>query len=154
VRVRYARTNCLHVVFLSVTLTALDCHIDYLYGDLEKEPRKISQPHRRKVLTNKWQKIMGQARELLEQNPGFTLFVTGHSLGGALATVFAFEAAASADPIIPKPVLCVTVAAPKSGNLAFRLAMEVSMARSAMQVSIQYSELLTCSLCCVVFADS
>jgi hypothetical protein len=118
-------------VLLTDMLTTLDCRIDYLYGELEKDPRTILQPHRRKVLTNKWQKIMAQAGELLEQNPGFTLFVSGHSLGGALATIFAFEAAASVDPIIPKPVLCVTVAAPKSGNLAFRLAMEVSMARGA-----------------------
>jgi len=62
----------------------------------------------------------------MEQHPGYALFVTGHSLGAALATLFSFEAAASDDPRIRKPVTCVAVASPKVGDLAFRLAVEVS----------------------------
>jgi hypothetical protein len=48
--------------------------------------------------------------------------VTGHSLGGALATLFSFSAAT--DDRIPKPVSCITFASPKSGNLDFSRAFE------------------------------
>lgn len=56
------------------------------------------------------------------------------SLGGALATLFAFNLAgggASEDMLgaqrvaIPKPVKCITFGAPPSGTLEFRTAFEV-----------------------------
>jgi Lipase (class 3) len=61
-----------------------------------------------------------------EGKPGYELYICGHSLGGALATVFAFEAAAANDDLIPKPVTCITTGSPKIGNLAFVDAFEVS----------------------------
>jgi len=73
---------------------------------------------------SKHEKIMKQLMELFEQYPGYRLYVTGHSLGGALATLFAFEAAASEDPRIPKPVSCINVASPKVGGLSFRRAFQ------------------------------
>lgn len=64
--------------------------------------------------------IMKDVRTLMEANPQYSLYTTGHSLGGALSTLFAFEAAA--DDRILKPVTCINIASPKVGNLAFRRA--------------------------------
>jgi len=54
---------------------------------------------------------------ILEKNPGYSLFVSGHSLGGALASLFAVSAACRAD--IPKPVRCITHAQPLVGDKYF-----------------------------------
>jgi len=48
--------------------------------------------------------------------------VTGHSLGGALATLFAFNAAAAPDSMIPKPVSVFSFASPYVGDESFRSA--------------------------------
>jgi len=48
------------------------------------------------------------------------LYVTGHSLGAALATLFAFEAAAQPDSMIPKPISCFSIASPYVGDESFR----------------------------------
>ena len=58
---------------------------------------------------------------ILKKNPGFSLFVTGHSLGGALASLFALRCACLED--IPKPVRCITHAQPLVGD--FRLLQSV-----------------------------
>jgi Lipase (class 3) len=51
--------------------------------------------------------------------------VTGHSFAGAIATLFAFLAAAEPDAIIPKPVTCVSIASPYVGDESFRLAHQM-----------------------------
>jgi hypothetical protein len=48
--------------------------------------------------------------------------VTGHSLGAALATLFAFLIAAEPDSVIPKPVTCISFGSPYVGDESFRLA--------------------------------
>lgn len=53
------------------------------------------------------------------------LYVTGHSLGGALATLFAFEAAAAPDSEIPKPVSLFSIASPYVGDESFRAAHQI-----------------------------
>ena len=53
------------------------------------------------------------------------LYVTGHSFAGALATLFAFLAAAEPDAIIPKPVTCVSIASPYVGDESFRQAHQM-----------------------------
>ena len=53
------------------------------------------------------------------------VYMTGHSLGGDLATLMAFEAATSTDARIPKPVTCISIASPEVGNIAFRQAVAV-----------------------------
>lgn len=57
--------------------------------------------------------------------PIHQLHVTGHSLGGALASLFAFLASAEADSIIPKPVTCITLGSSYVGDGSFRSAHQL-----------------------------
>lgn len=59
---------------------------------------------------------------VIEEYPGYKLYITGHSLGGALATLFAFEVASMPDTVIPKPVSIFTYGAPYVGDESFRQA--------------------------------
>jgi len=80
---------------------------DYLFGE-------------RNGQSSKYVEIMEHVSQLMAQNPdrrNYKLYVTGHSLGGALATLFGLYAAASST--IPLPVTVVSVASPRVGNLAF-----------------------------------
>lgn len=74
------------------------------------------------TIMNKYERIIGQAADLLKKNPGYKLFVTGHSLGAALASVFAFMAATETH--IPSPVMCVSIASPYVGGNNFRTAFQ------------------------------
>mmetsp|Transcript_26361 Transcript_26361/g.60729 ORF Transcript_26361/g.60729 Transcript_26361/m.60729 type:complete len:321 (-) Transcript_26361:476-1438(-) len=68
------------------------------------------------------QKILSEVKPILEENPDFKLFITGHSLGGALATLFGFYVAANDDPIYSKngPIQIFSASSPRVGNKAFR----------------------------------
>mmetsp|Transcript_1722 Transcript_1722/g.2662 ORF Transcript_1722/g.2662 Transcript_1722/m.2662 type:complete len:433 (+) Transcript_1722:160-1458(+) len=70
------------------------------------------------TLMSKYELIIAQAASLLKKNPGYKLFVTGHSLGAALSSVFAFMAAT--EESIPSPVTCVSIASPYVGGINFR----------------------------------
>lgn len=74
--------------------------------------------------TNKFDEIMNIVLPLIEKYSNFRLYVTGHSLGGALATIFAFKVAAS-NLAVQKPITCVSVASPKVGGNCFRKAFQV-----------------------------
>lgn len=52
---------------------------------------------------------------ILQKHNGFSLWVSGHSLGGGLASLFAVSAACRDD--IPKPVNCITHAQPLVGDV-------------------------------------
>jgi hypothetical protein len=69
----------------------------------------------------KFNKLMVEIDELRKQNPGFKLYFTGHSLGGALATFMTFCVAAS---LPDEHVICYAFGSPKVGNLAFRRAFQ------------------------------
>merc|ERR1712238_420463 len=59
-------------------------------------------------------KILHEVDTQLKINPNFNVFVTGHSLGGALATLFSFHLAALNHPLINKnTITCISVASPK-----------------------------------------
>lgn len=92
-----------------------DDSIDYIFGATATTE---DDPNRRK-----YDEIMDDIKPLLQANPGYKLYVTGHSLGGALASVVAFYLAC--DDSIPKPVTCITFAAPRVGDSGFREATNV-----------------------------
>jgi pimeloyl-ACP methyl ester carboxylesterase len=75
----------------------------------------------------KYKIIMTQLQQIFDECPDYSLYVCGHSLGGALATLFAFECAAATrddESSIPHPVTVITSGAPKVGNIDFLLAFE------------------------------
>jgi hypothetical protein len=72
----------------------------------------------------KCDEVVAHVLRLYDFYPGYRLYVTGHSLGGALATLFAFQVAASTDPRIVKPVTCISIASPKVGTMSFRRAFQ------------------------------
>ena len=79
---------------------------------------------RRKAEACKYDEIIEHVKKLFEgRKETYKLYVTGHSLGGALACLFAFEvAAASSNLGIPTPVTCVSVASPRVGDDHFQTA--------------------------------
>jgi len=73
---------------------------------------------------------------LLQEYPGYRVYITGHSLGGALSTVFAFQAAASTETWnlhLPTPITCISFASPMVGNLAFRRAFQTLERRGRLR---------------------
>ena len=71
----------------------------------------------------KYDEIMNYVVSLFEEKDrkkDYKLYTTGHSLGGALASLFAFEAAAEGK--VPLPVTCVSVASPRVGDESFQKA--------------------------------
>jgi pimeloyl-ACP methyl ester carboxylesterase len=100
---------------------------EYLYGRRSGSKTTTSEPidvtiAEATVEKQKYQVILAEVGAIFKDHPDYRLYVAGHSLGGALATIFSFEAAAKAD--IPKPVTCITSGAPKVGNLNFLVAFE------------------------------
>lgn len=75
---------------------------------------------------NKRDLILGQIGVLFEMHPNYRLYFTGHSLGMALATLLAAEAASLQDCGIPKPVTCIGIGSPKVGNRSFLRCFQVS----------------------------
>jgi len=83
---------------------------------------------------SKFDEVMTVLVPLIEQNPGFNVYCTGHSLGGALATLFSFYLATSTKySTIPSPVTCVSVASPKLGNESFRKAFQLLEERGELR---------------------
>lgn len=68
---------------------------------------------------SKSEAIMGRLHELFGTYKDYKLYVTGHSLGAALSTLFAFRAADN-NGIPNKPVMNVSFASPFVGDQKFR----------------------------------
>lgn len=80
---------------------------------------------------SKYEIIEDQVIAVLDRHPGFKLYVTGHSLGGALSTLFAFMASARDE--IPKPVTCVSVASPYVGDRSWKKAFQFAESRGLLR---------------------
>jgi hypothetical protein len=65
------------------------------------------------------QEILGKLQNLFMKYPEYTLWVTGHSLGAALSSMFAFQAATHAG-IPNRPVMNVSFASPYVGDETFQ----------------------------------
>lgn len=79
--------------------------------------------------------VMADAKRQLKANPGCQLFITGHSLGGALSTLFGFYAAID-DEIVDLssgPVVVYSIASPFVGNWKFRMAFQELERRKRLQ---------------------
>jgi hypothetical protein len=78
--------------------------------------------------TNKYQQIIHNLQNLLtkeESLRSYPINVAGHSLGGALATLFCLYLVLETDTIQPElPVTCITFASPKVGNIQFARAFQ------------------------------
>jgi len=70
----------------------------------------------------RYEQIRKDVKPLLKGEEGYSLYVTGHSLGGALATLMSFKLAGSNKEWIPRPVTAVTYASPYTGNDGYRKA--------------------------------
>ncbi len=73
---------------------------------------------------SKCQVILEKVSSVFRDYPEYSLFTTGHSLGGALATLFAFEAACLKRSEIPTLITCINFASPKVGNIHFSRAID------------------------------
>lgn len=82
--------------------------------------------------TTKYDQIYNDLKAMLAKNPGFKVYVTGHSLGGALSTILAFYL--SCDPDIPKPVSIVSFGAPRVGNMVFLKATQMLEKTSQLRI--------------------
>eukprot|EP00555_Chaetoceros_dichaeta_P014941 CAMPEP_0198256354 /NCGR_PEP_ID=MMETSP1447-20131203/6289_1 /TAXON_ID=420782 /ORGANISM="Chaetoceros dichaeta, Strain CCMP1751" /LENGTH=538 /DNA_ID=CAMNT_0043942983 /DNA_START=79 /DNA_END=1695 /DNA_ORIENTATION=+ len=72
------------------------------------------------------EEILDSTKNLLRENPGYQLYCTGHSLGGALSSLFGFHAAADEEiaQLTTGPVRIFSVASPYVGNQKFLLAFQ------------------------------
>jgi hypothetical protein len=64
--------------------------------------------------------ILNDIKPFVEE--GYKIYVTGHSLGAALASLLAFKLAGSDKSWIPKPITCISYASPFVGTDGFRTA--------------------------------
>lgn len=71
---------------------------------------------------SKFKVIVGHLKSLLDQYPDFGIYIAGHSLGGSLAILMAFQLASVSE--IPSPITCVTFGALLVGDVRFRRAFQ------------------------------
>ena len=70
------------------------------------------------------ERIICDVKNLLKENPGYRVYCTGHSLGGALSTLCGFYFASDDEIIQNGPVTIVSIASPLVGNMEFRVAFQ------------------------------
>jgi predicted lipase len=71
----------------------------------------------------KYHEVLDDIKPLLKADPTYKLYVTGHSLGGALAGLISFFLAC--DPEIVTPVTCLSFASPRFGDSNYLEAVQV-----------------------------
>lgn len=74
----------------------------------------------------RYDEIIDDIEAAINGEKGYSVYITGHSLGGALATMFSFKLAGAGKrrDNIPRPITCITWAAPFSGTSGYRTAFE------------------------------
>lgn len=72
-------------------------------------------------LSNLYHRLSNQIQELLHLHPEYELFITGHSAGGALATLFGYLLSGE---MPKKEINIVSFASPRIGNYAFKCDFE------------------------------
>jgi predicted lipase len=93
--------------YYDLSLFKIKLHDDvYVHGGFYK------QLHNEEMFEN----IKNDLLELLKENPDYSIFITGHSLGAALSTLFGYELSRE----IKNDVTVVSFASPRVGNPAFR----------------------------------
>ena len=88
--------------------------VDYIFGPSNEDKSKFEQ-------------IVHILEQLYatDEYKDYRVFVTGHSLGGSLSTLFAFALArANKAFCIPYPITAITFASPASGNDDFNIAFK------------------------------
>jgi len=94
------------------------------YGYLFNKDRHVNNVGGITGEANKYEAILYKIKPLFKANPTFKLYVTGHSLGASLSSLFAFIA--SQNPEVPKPVTCVSIASTYVGDSSWRDAFQVA----------------------------
>ena len=67
-------------------------------------------------LDNTYNKLRNDIQKLIKENPNYDLYITGHSLGAALSTLFGYELSRE----IVNKICVVSFASPRVGNQEFR----------------------------------
>lgn len=76
--------------------------------------------HKQLTENNTYNKIVDQVKQLLAENPDYSVYITGHSLGGALSTLFGYMLSEE----IENPITVVSFASPRVGNYEWKQAFE------------------------------
>jgi hypothetical protein len=99
---------------------------------------------------SKYRQILTRLQTLLQRDDeirSYSINVTGHSLGGALATLFSFYLSLEKDMIVQPqiPIFCINFASPKAGNIQFaRAFQELELQRKIICLRVaNYRDLIT-----------
>lgn len=84
-----------------------------LWGDVYVHSGFYNQLH----TNNVYDDLVKTIEELIKDHPDYQIYVTGHSLGAALSTLFGFELA---HKINEQKIVIVSFASPRVGNMSFR----------------------------------
>jgi len=76
--------------------------------------------HKQLTDNKTYEKLMEKLKELLMEHPDYAVYVTGHSLGGALSTLFGYMLSNEID----NQVTVISFASPRVGNYEWKQAFE------------------------------
>ena len=82
---------------------------NYIFNDAEKDDDR-----------QRYNMILDDIKPFVKD--GYRIYVTGHSLGAALSSLFAFNLAGSSKSWVTKPITCISYASPFNGSGGFQTA--------------------------------